>query len=197
AKLGRLDAAARLFAHDPRALEMASLIAQGYAPPVTSSMGRLFDAAAALLRLSTQQRYEAQAAMEMEALVNTPRVMEEGFRLLGDQLDFSPLLGALADGRMGPREGAEFFHGTLIEGLAQFVAKAATAQKLDVVALGGGCMANRILAEGLTERLRGLGLRALLARKLPPNDGGLSLGQAAMARAFAQSRTPKELARCV
>ncbi|NUJ79166.1 carbamoyltransferase HypF [Methylocystis sp. FS] len=197
AKLRRLDEATRLFADEPRALEMARLIDHGYAPPATSSMGRLFDAAAALLGLSTQQRYEAQAAMEMEALVNTPRVMEEGFRLLGDQLDFSPLLGALADGRMAPREGAEFFHGTLIEGLAQFVAKAATAQKLDVVALGGGCMMNRILAEGLTERLQRLCLRTLLARKLPPNDGGLSLGQAAMARAFAQSRIPKEIALCV
>lgn len=197
AKLGRLDEATRLFAHEPRALEMARLTAQGYAPPVTSSMGRLFDAAAALLGLSTQQRYEAQAAMETEALVNTPRVMEEGFRLLGDQLDFSPLLGALADGRMGPREGAEFFHGTLIEGLAQFVVKFATEQRLDMIALGGGCMMNRVLAEGLTERLKSLGLRALLARKLPSNDGGLSLGQAAMARAFAQARTPKGLARCV
>ncbi|RNJ48733.1 carbamoyltransferase HypF [Methylocystis hirsuta] len=197
AKLGRLDEATRLFAHESRALEMASLIAQGYAPPVTSSMGRLFDAAAALLGLSTRQRYEAQAAMEMEALVVTPRAMEGGFRINGDELDFSPLLGALADRRMSPREGAELFHGALIEGLAQFVARAATEQRLDIVALGGGCMMNRILAEGLTAHLGMLGLRPLLARKLPPNDGGLSLGQAAMARAFAQSRIPKELALCV
>ena len=116
AKLGRLDEATRLFAHEPRALEMARLIAQGYAPPVTSSMGRLFDAAAALLGLSTQQRYEAQAAMEMEALVVAPRAMDNGFRINGDELDFLPLLGALADRRMSPREGAELFHGALIEG---------------------------------------------------------------------------------
>ncbi|MGB5084767.1 MAG: carbamoyltransferase HypF, partial [Methylocystis silviterrae] len=186
-----------LFAHEPRALEMASLIAQGYAPPVTSSMGRLFDAAAALLGLSTRQHYEAQAAMEMEALVVTPRAMDNGFRINGDELDFLPLLGALADRRMSLREGAEIFHGALIEGLAQFVVKFATEQRLDMIALGGGCMMNRVLAEGLTERLKRLGLRPLFARKLPPNDGGLSLGQAAMARAFAQFRTPKELARCV
>lgn len=197
AKLGRLDMAARLFAHEPRALEMTSLIAQGYAPPVTSSTGRLFDAAAALLGLSMRQQYEAQAAMEMEALVVTPRVMENGFRINGDVLDFLPLLGALADRRMSPREGAEFFHGALIEGLAQFVAKAATAQRLDLIALGGGCMMNRVLAEGLMERLKSLGLQPLLARKLPPNDGGLSLGQAAMARAFAQTRNVQDLALCV
>ncbi|MGD9659575.1 MAG: carbamoyltransferase HypF, partial [Methylocystis sp.] len=197
AKLGRLSIAESLFADEPRAVEMARLIGQGYAPPVTSSMGRLFDAAAALLGLSTRQHYEAQAAMEMEALVVTPRAMEGAFRLLDGELDFSPLLGALAERRLSPREGAELFHGALIEGLAQFVAQAATAQGLDNVALGGGCMMNRVLAEGLTERLRSLGLRPLLARKLPPNDGGLSLGQAAMARALAQSRNSQDFVRCV
>ncbi|MBI5314058.1 MAG: carbamoyltransferase HypF [Methylocystis sp.] len=158
ARIGRLDMAERIFADEPRALAMARLVGQRYAPPVTSSLGRLFDAAAALLGLSMRQRYEAQAAMEMEALVVTPHTMEEGFRINGDELDFLPLLGALADRRMSPREGAELFHGVLIEGLAQFVAKAATAQKL---------------------------------------DGGLSLGQAAMARAFAQSRSNQDLALCV
>ncbi|WP_457798041.1 carbamoyltransferase HypF [Methylocystis sp. S23] len=197
AKLGRLDAAARFFADEPRALEMARLMKQGYAPPVTSGMGRLFDAAAALLGLSARQHYEAQAAMEMEALVVTPRKMENGFRLADDELDFLPLLDALAERRMSPREGAELFHGALIEGLAQFVARAATAQRLDIVALGGGCMMNRILAEGLTARLKDLGLRPLLARKLPPNDGGLSFGQAAMARALAQSRNLQDLTLCV
>jgi hydrogenase maturation protein HypF len=197
AKLGRLNATARLFAEEPRALEMARLIGQGYAAPVTSSMGRLFDAAAALLGFSTRQHYEAQAAMEMEALVVAPRAMDNGFRINGDELDFLPLLGALADQRTSPREGAELFHGALIEGLAQFVVKFATEQRLDMIALGGGCMMNRVLAEGLMERLKRLGLRPLLARKLPPNDGGLSLGQAAIARAFARSRIPKELARCV
>jgi hydrogenase maturation protein HypF len=164
---------------------------------VTSGMGRLFDAAAALLGLSARQHYEAQAAMEMEALVVTPRKMENGFRLADDELDFLPLLDALAERRMSPREGAELFHGALIEGLAQFVARAATAQRLDIVALGGGCMMNRILAEGLTARLKDLGLRPLLARKLPPNDGGLSFGQAAMARALAQSRNLQDLTLCV
>jgi hydrogenase maturation protein HypF len=197
AKLGRLDMAERLFADEPRAIEMARLIGQGYAPLVTSSMGRLFDAASALLGFSTRQHYEAQAAMEMEALVVAPHAMEEGFRFVDGELDFLPLLGVLAEGRLSPREGAELFHGALIEGLAQFVARAATAQRIDLVALGGGCMMNRILAEGLTERLRSLGLRPLLARKLPPNDGGLSLGQAAMARARAQSRNSQDFVRCV
>ncbi|MGD9545155.1 MAG: carbamoyltransferase HypF [Methylocystis sp.] len=196
-RLGRLDAAPQLFATEPRAPEMARLIAQGYAPPVTSSMGRLFDAAAALLGLSTRQQYEAQAAMEMEALVVAPRVLEKGFRLAEDELDFSPLLDAFVEQRMTPREGAELFHGTLIEGLAQFVAKSASEQRLERIALGGGCMMNRVLAECLMERLRSVGLRPLIARRLPPNDGGLSLGQAAIARALAQSPQPQDAALCV
>ena len=68
----------------------------------------------------------------MEALVVAPRAMDNGFRINGDELDFLPLLGALADRRMGPREGAELFHGALIEGLAQFVVKFATEQRLDM-----------------------------------------------------------------
>jgi hydrogenase maturation protein HypF len=176
---------------------MARLIAQGYAPPVTSSMGRLFDAAAALLGLSTTQQYEAQAAMEMEALVVAPRGMEKGFRLAEDELDFSPLLDAFVEERMSPREGTELFHGTLIEGLAQFVIKSASEQRLERIALGGGCMMNRVLAEGLIERLRSVGLRPLIARRLPPNDGGLSLGQAAIARALAQTPQSQDAARCV
>jgi hydrogenase maturation protein HypF len=196
AKLGRLDVAERLFGEEPRAIEMARMIGQGYVPAETSSMGRLFDAAAALLGLSLRQNYEAQAAMEMEALVSTPRVMEHGFHILGGALDFAPLLGALAEGRVTPREGAELFHGTIVEGCAKFVIEAAKEQRLDIIALGGGCLMNRFLAEGLLERLRAAGLQPLLARRLPPNDGGISFGQAAVASAL-KSYAVEELAACV
>ncbi|QGM44364.1 carbamoyltransferase HypF [Methylocystis heyeri] len=197
AKLGRLDAAERLFAGEPRAIEMKGLIEKGYAPPVTSSMGRLFDAAAALLGFSSGQRYEAQAAMEMEALAAVPCAMEGGFEMTEVELDFGPLLAALADRKFTPQEGSELFHGTIVEGCAAFILRAAEAQRLDIVALGGGCLMNRILAEGLTRRLQAAGLRVLLARRLPPNDGGISFGQAVVARSFVQSRTAEELALCV
>ncbi|MCC3245416.1 carbamoyltransferase HypF [Methylocystis sp. WRRC1] len=196
AKLGRLDAVPRIFADEPRACEMAQLMSAGYAPPATSSLGRLFDAAAALLGVCARQNYEAQAAMEMESLVATPRVLANGFRLTRTELDFTPLLDAFARGGVAQREGAELFHGTIVEGLAQFAAAAARNHSIDIIALGGGCMMNRVLAEGVTQRLRALGLRALLARQLPPNDGGLSFGQAAMARAGVTNSPKADLISC-
>ena len=79
---------------------------------------------------------------------------------------------------MDARDGANLFHGTLIAGLATWIATTGETK----VALGGGCLANRVLAEGLHAALAGIGIIAYLARKLPPGDGGLSFGQAVMGR---------------
>jgi hydrogenase maturation protein HypF len=123
--------------------------------------------------------------------------MEGSFRLTQGVIDFSPLLSFLATARPGPREAAEFFHGALIEGCADWIGAAAQASGARRVALGGGCLMNRILAEGLAESLRARGLTPLLARTLPCNDGGLSLGQAAFARVAVKNlETERENARC-
>ncbi|WP_040565992.1 carbamoyltransferase HypF [Magnetospirillum molischianum] len=180
--LGRLDAVPALFPEIPLA---AALAARVVAAPTTTSLGRLFDAASALLGLRTHQDYEGQAAMELEALVTAPRRLEGGFVLTGDTLDFTPLLAALAAPGIDCRAGAELFHGTLIAGLAAWIAGAASRQEMDCVALGGGCLMNCVLADGLAAALQERGLKPLLARAVPCNDGGLSLGQAAMARAWA------------
>jgi len=95
-------------------------------------------------------------------------------------LDFAPLLVELARPGLKPRCAAEFFHGTLIDGLVTLVAGHARAG--DAIALGGGCLMNRVLAEGLDTALRAGGVEPLLPVKLPPNDGGLSFGQAVLAR---------------
>jgi hydrogenase maturation protein HypF len=97
-------------------------------------------------------------------------------------LDCRPLLAALSEPGIDARDGAELFHGTLAEGIADWAATAAMTQGAQQVALGGGCMMNRVLTESLCDRLRGRGLVPLLARAVPPNDGGLSLGQALIAR---------------
>jgi hydrogenase maturation protein HypF len=157
-----------------RAPEIARLLGHW---PVTSSLGRLFDAASGLLGLCPRQPYEGQAAMELEALVTAPQAMPAGFTIDHGDLDFRPLLSALADG-MEPRAGANLFHGTLIAGLTAWIATTGAAR----VVLGGGCLANRVLAEGLHAALARIGISACLARKLPPGDGGLSFGQAIMGR---------------
>ena len=148
---------------------------------MTTSLGRLFDAAAALLGFAQSQEFEGQAAMRLEALVRASQALPNGFVLRGGVVDFSGLLAHLIEARPSPQEGAELLHGTLIDGLAAWIADAA--KPGENIALGGGCLMNKVLAEGLSERLRERGLKPLLARKTPPNDGGLSLGQAALARA--------------
>ncbi len=196
AAIGRLDLARGLFPDAPLAERLAERLRHG-AGPTTSSMGRLFDAAAALAGVCLEQSYEGQAAMALEALVRAPRRMAGSYRLEEGVLDFSPLLAFLAKERPGPREAAEYFHGALIEGCAAWIEREARARSLARVALGGGCMMNLVLAEGLSGALRARGLLPMLARAVPCNDGGLSLGQAAIARAaFGQDGNRKASAAC-
>jgi len=181
AHLGRGEEAASRFPDVPMATDVARLaLAPGVAR--TTSLGRLFDAAAALLGVRLEQRYEGQAPMELEALCRAPRAFSPGFLLRDGVLDFSPLFSHLIEARPSPVEGAETFHGGLIEGLAAWIADAALRLGHRRVALGGGCLMNAVLSRGLAGRLNELGVEPLLARKLPSNDGGLSLGQACLAR---------------
>jgi hydrogenase maturation protein HypF len=181
--LGRGAEASERFPANALAGRLAAFLISDAQGPETSSMGRLFDAAAALLGVCTRQSYEGQAAMELEALVRTPKCLQAGYRITGQVLDFRPLLAGLLEPGLPAREGAELFHGTLIAGLADWIGiSAKQAGQTDIV-LGGGCFMNRVLAEGLGRALRDRGLVPWFARAVPANDGGLSLGQAAMARA--------------
>jgi hydrogenase maturation protein HypF len=151
-------------------------------------MGRLFDAAAALLGVCTHQSYEGQAAMALESLVTAPSCVHGGFEILDNRLDFTPLLRALLAPGLGARHGANLFHGTLIAGLTDWITQNAGAAYNGNVVLSGGCFANRVLSEGLMMALRVRGLTPYLARALPANDGGLCFGQAVMGRAYLNRR---------
>lgn len=181
ARLGRGAEAEARFPRQPLAGAVARLAS---APGVlrTTSLGRLFDAAAALLGLRLEQDYEGQAAMELEALCQTPRALPEGFLLREGVLDFFPLFLYLAEKNPSKIDGAELFHGTLIEGLAAWILEAARRFEHNRVALGGGCLMNAALAQGVTLQLRKAGIEPLVAHRVPSNDGGLSLGQALLAR---------------
>jgi hydrogenase maturation protein HypF len=182
AALGRADLAAALFPDRPLAGPIAGRVASGADRLVTTSLGRLFDAAAALLGVRAVQDYEGQAAMELEALVGDPVALDGGFTLDDGVLSFMPLLAHLVVARPDERLGASLFHGTLIAGLAALARHGAAATGLKSLALGGGCLMNRVLAEGLSAALVKSDLTPLLARRLPANDGGLSFGQAVLAR---------------
>lgn len=178
--LGRAEEIERRFGDEPLARPVRDMLVRGIGCEPTSSVGRLFDAAAGLLGVSRRQAFEGEAAMRLEGMVTGRAVLAEGWRIDGGVLDFWPLLGRLADG-IDPAAGAALFHGTLIAGLVEWAAAAARARGLSVVALGGGCFLNKVLSEGVAEGLAARGIEPLVARAVPPNDGGLSLGQAFIA----------------
>ena len=160
------------------------MLDRGLNCPPTSSLGRVFDAAAALLGLRDVNGYEAQAAMELEALAwrHGPATPDaNGFSIQEGRLDLTPLLLDLAE-EADPARGAARFHATLALALAEWAAQAAARTGLDTLALGGGCLQNGRLTRQLGEHLARHGLKALLPRRAPAGDGGLALGQAWIAR---------------
>lgn len=175
-RMGRGAEIAARFPGEPLAPQLARMLDRGTAAPWTSSCGRWFDAACGLLGLRAVSGYEGEAPMALESLVTRPRVLPGGWQVNGGVLDLLPLLDALI-GR-DPADGADFFHGTLAAALIDWTMPALDARGLRHVALGGGCLMNRVLAEGLVAGFAARGVEALLPRAVPANDGGLALGQA-------------------
>jgi hydrogenase maturation protein HypF len=164
--------------------------------PEASSMGRLFDAAAAVLGVCSVNRFEGEAAMRLESLAG--RRTAEPFPLdatIDEQgvwvLDPVPLLIALAERRAcgdDVEELAARFHESVADSAASLATRIARDASLDIVALGGGCFQNARLLISLRDRLASRGLRVLTARRLPPNDGAISYGQAAIGAATLRAR---------
>ena len=181
--LGRGEEIARRFP-GPLAEPVRHLLEQGDERhrPLTSSAGRLFDAAAALLGVRRVSAYEGQAAMELEALAanhGPAEPLADGYHWTADgQLDLLPLLAWLADQAAVSPLGAARFHATLALALADWVTRTARQEAVTDVALGGGCFLNRLLSVQIRSLLERNGLRVYEASQAPPNDGGLSLGQA-------------------
>jgi hydrogenase maturation protein HypF len=178
---------------DGRWRAVLSLAASGRAPE-TTSVGRLFDAVAALLDVRGAVSYEGQAAVELESLARAADLTRTPRYELAVQdavLDPAPLLaGLLADrGRGVPVELlAAGFHVALAGATADAAARVAGAV-VDTVVLSGGVFSNVLLSDMVAERLRRKGLRVLQHDQTAPNDGSISLGQAAVAAAV-QAQTP-------
>ncbi len=171
---------------------LATMLERGLNAPVTTSAGRLFDAVAALLRLRQTTSHEGQAAMELEWAAEAgtaPHDKEREYRIAITEengviiLDWQPLVEALiADIRAGiARErAAAQFHDALA------LAIAATAARIGetTVVLSGGCFQNGRLTEKALTALNAAGLVPVRQERVPPNDGGLALGQAWWAGRF-------------
>jgi hydrogenase maturation protein HypF len=181
--LGRDGEIAVRFKDQPGAATVAQMLAQRINCPATSSAGRWFDAAAGLLGVRRVMAFEGQAAMLLEgmAAAHGPAEALKLARAADGTPDLLPLLAAMADAD-DPGYAAVQFHDTLAALLVEWVIQTADREIIRTVALGGGCLLNRILAARLREGLQAAGLTVLEARALPPNDGGLALGQAWIAQ---------------
>lgn len=164
--------------------------------PEASSMGRLFDAAAALLGVSAHARFEGEGAMRLEALAGDlpaePLPIAERQAAIEGQpggisvADPVPLLAALAELRArgaDVRRLAAVFHESVAEYGASLAARVAAAEGLRTVVLSGGVFQNARLLVSVRSRLAARGLDVLVPERLPPNDGAVSYGQAVIAAA--------------
>lgn len=183
--LGRDGRAAGASLDDRARQNLARLVDYGINTPATTSVGRLFDAVAALLGLCEVGSYEAEAAMRLEQAARASR--DPGalpLPLLTDaspwRLDWGPLVEALLDGHAAGvpvTDLARRFHNALAGGALTVAERAG----LERVCLTGGCFQNRVLTEATLARLERAGFRVYTHRTVPPNDGGIALGQAVVA----------------
>jgi hydrogenase maturation protein HypF len=161
------------------------MLVRGINAPITSSAGRLFDAFAALAGLHQICGYEGQAAIELEGAAGDCAAgrryclpIRQGDDTTTLVVDWEPALGeALADLRAGVPLAQ--ISEALYEGLAMAIADVAVRAGQQTVALTGGCFQNARLTESAVAALRAAGLDAVWHRRIPLNDGGLALGQAA------------------
>lgn len=164
---------------------------RGINAPWASSMGRLFDAAAAVLGVRRLAGFEGQAAMELESLAGRRSASEirvglergdDGTWLI-DPLHLLAVLGSRRQGGEDPRDLAADFHASVAWATAEVVRRLAEETGLRTVALSGGTFQNARLLDSLVRRLRAFRLEPLWPRRLGPNDGAASYGQAAVAAA--------------
>jgi hydrogenase maturation protein HypF len=178
---------------EPRAwAQVHRLTVTGTAAPATTSMGRLFDAVAALAGIRTEVNYEGQAAIELEAAcdpsergsypieLNGGRA---GLPLVIDPRDTIRAVAADVQAGLGPGVIARRFHRTIARVTVEALVELATAHGTEVVVLSGGVFQSRLLLESVWGALTDAGLRVLVPERLPVNDGGISYGQAAVAAA--------------
>jgi hydrogenase maturation protein HypF len=164
---------------DPERWEQVTeLCRSGVAAPMTTSVGRLFDAVAALCGLRTTVNYEGQAAAELEGVAALGETAGYPMPELDARETIRAIVRDLNAGVPVDLVSARF-HNALAEATAESCTGA------DTVVLSGGVFQNRLLLERTADRLERRGLRVLIPRRLPPNDGGISYGQAAVAAARA------------
>ena len=179
------DLADRLFAAQPVDL-LRQAAETGVNAPLSSSVGRLFDAVAACLGLAVErQSYEGEAAMRLEALASqAPKSGAYPYATDGEEIDPQPMFKALAHDLAAGRDAsviAARFHGFVAEAFSGAALAQAETVGTDTIALSGGCFQNMTLLNLVVAQLSGL--RICGPGMVPPNDGGLAFGQTLVALA--------------
>ncbi len=173
---------------------LRQMIAKRINTPVTSSVGRLFDAVASLVGLRHRASFEGQAAMEMEFAIESPTNESYSFEIsegLPRIVNWQPMMKEILNDLRRVQSVATIsakFHNTLAE-IIVAVAKQIDQEK---IVLTGGCFQNRCLTEATINRLIKEGFRPYWHQRVPPNDGGIALGQIISA-ARSQQRTASEI----
>lgn len=187
--------ASRLCPRDQDRAAIFSMLARGINAPESSGVGRLFDAAAAILGVCERNHYEAMSGMLLEAAASgatstaqrhpdAPELLPVIERGSLFELDHRPLLLRLLAGldRAEPvPDLARLFHDALADGLSRLALRIATEAHLNTIVLSGGVFCNTRHAHHVRESIESNGLRVLTHREVPSNDGGVALGQAAVA----------------
>jgi hydrogenase maturation protein HypF len=170
----------------PKAFELIlSALEKNINITLTSGIGRLFDSAASLLGLCHKSGFEAEGPMRLEACATEitsdfypATIDKEGVIRISGIID-----GMVSDMKKGVRKEiiSTRFHNSIIEATASVISKAKLAKMPDKVVLSGGAFQNRYLLSGLMRKLKEMGFQVLTNQKVPVNDGGIALGQLAVA----------------
>ena len=168
---------------------LATMLSKRFQTPVTSSAGRLFDAAAALVDLRQRVSFEGQAAMALEFIADPDEQGAYPFAITPAaddpeilEIDWQPIVESLIEDsqhHVDPGIIARRFHNALVDALVSIAETIGEPR----VALTGGCFQNQLLTTQAGHRLRQSGLDVFVHRQVPANDGGISLGQVAIAAA--------------
>jgi hydrogenase maturation protein HypF len=164
--------------------------------PVTTAVGRLFDAAAALLGVRTQTSYEGEAPMCLEAMseaagaaISLP-LTQDGAGVW--RSDWAPLVSALLDPERTATARAALFHGSLAQALCDQALTVREHTRVTRVGLAGGVFQNRLLTERVQRQLTAAGFEVLIPQQLPMNDAAISFGQLIEAAALEALRSPTD-----
>ena len=150
----------------------------------TSSCGRLFDAVASLIGLRQQTNFEGQAAIELETIADEGVAESYPFGLESGDVDFRPAVERIVAGVLAgvpPSVIAARFHNTVAEAIVEVCRRVRADEKLNRVCLSGGTFQNMKLLARTLAGLRKLEFEVFTHAQVPPNDGGIALGQAVIA----------------